>query len=474
MSKLDIVKIQSCSLRKLMILMSTLFILVFLISSIALDIDNKYENGYAQRMEVNIKSSMVGSDKLLKNSDLSSLKIYLPTGSFSYMKEQAGSISTKNKRFLIKSVKSGEGLDKFIGIKMARGTFFSDEQYKYGRNVAVISENMAYKLFMAEHVIGNEINISNVKYKIIGVYRDEKSLLSLFTSDGIERVYIPFSSEKSKIVDTLFIKDEKLRQDSFRTINLEKNLKERLKIDTSRYKITDFYNSTVYTTQPLEVFIFIIGILCICILIKHFIKYLSFGFKYLKGGMRDYYFIEILLKWNIRIPLFIIGGALVLGFITVIFWGVEFKGYIPYEFIPTENIFDFSFYAKKITEIICDANSNIGYLPTRLELLSTNNLKIVYMLMSLLIINFILILGEIKLNRLVLQSFAKQTMALCCSLITGLAIAFVLCLVIGIDFVFPIKSAVILVVYFSLRNIDLADWRKILKLQINQEVNLKV
>ena len=458
---MDIVKLQRYSLRKLLILISSLLILIFLINSIVSYIGIEYKNGYAERIEVNIKS-IEGADKLLKCSDLSALKLYLPTAYFSYMSEQTASITTKNKSFAIKSVKSGEGLDKFIGLEMTRGTFFSDEQYKYGRNVAVISEEMAYKIFTTNHVIGNELNISGAKYRVIGVYRNENSLLSLFASDGIERVYIPFYSEKSKKVNTLFIKDEKLEQDSFRVIKLEKILKERLKINTDLYKINDFYNSTVVNTQPLTVFIFLIGILCICILIKYFIKYLSFGFKYLKGGIRDYYFIEMMLKWKIRILVFIIGGALIVGFIGAIFYIIRFNGFIPYDYIPSENIFDFSFYAKKITTVINGINSDSGYYPTRLELLNSNNLKIIYMLMLLLVINFISVLSEIKLNRLILQSFKKQIIALCYSFIISLTIAFILCLITGIEFVFPTKGVVILVINFCIINITLIDKSKLL------------
>ena len=133
---------------------------------------------------------------------------------------------------------------------------------------------------------------------------------------------------------------------------------------------------------------------------------------------------------------------------------ITFKGAIPAEYIPVDNIFDFKFYGNKIREAIYSLNSNFGYMPTQLELILRYNLLVVYVSTLFLIINFIAVLSAIKLDKLVSGTITKQMTALVASIVIGLAISFIICLLGGIDFIVPIKEMLILILFLAVTFIN--------------------
>ncbi len=457
MRQLDIIKLQKYSFNKLIILMSSLFFLVISINSISLNISNTYKNDYASRIEINLKSSYVNGENLITTENVEDLAMSFPNGSISYMTQSDSIIEANHAIFPIKAVLSAENVDKFLGLYILRGCFINSEQYQYGNKVAVISDTLAYKLFTSHNVIGNEIYISSVKYKIIGLYKSKDSILSVLASDGIERVYIPFNSmsnNASKLLNTIFVKDDSLREKPFRIHTMEGTLKERLRVEPNMYRINDFYDSSIYTSQPLLLFIFMVGVLLICQVIKYFIKYLKFGFLNLKGGLRSNYLIGILIKWKLRIPLYIIGATLILLLLGAICWNITFKGVIPAEYIPVDNIFDFKFYANRIREAINSSNSNFGYIPTQLEFILRYTLMVIYISMLFLILNFIAVLSAIKLDKLVSGTITKQIISLAASAVIGLAISFIICFLCGINFTIPVKEMIILIMFLAVKLIN--------------------
>jgi putative ABC transport system permease protein len=432
--------------------MSLLFFLLITIHNISSGFSSTYKDGYAGRVEINIKSNHEDQVNLIKSDDIELLKRDFPSGDVSYLTEMDGVLGVENVGYPVKAVLSGENLDKFSAFTILRGTFFSSDQYKYGKKVAVISETLAQKLFTTNKVIGNQIKILGINYKIIGLYQNKNSIISLFAADGMERVYIPFDSiakSDNQTINTVFISDKVLDYESFRVHKLENIIRDRLTINSNSYKITDFYDGLVFTSQPLSAFIFLIGIFSIYILIKYFIKYLRFGLSYLKNGIESNYFLQILVKWKLRILVFFVVAMMILIFIRAVFWLISFKGIIPYEYIPTDNIFDFGFYADIVKDAIYIANISTGYAPTQLESLFKNNLMIIYMLMLFLIINFLSIISNIKLSKIVSESSAKRMMVLAVSLCIGLIMSFVFCMVSGLKYYFPVREVGVMGLFFS-------------------------
>jgi len=448
---LDIIKLQRYSFHRLIILISSLFFLVISINSISSYINGIYKDGYSGRVEINIKNNFTKQGKLIKSRDLEALKLSFPSGVISYMNEQDTAVQTKNAVYAVKAVLSGEKLDDFSGLEILRGTFFNSDQYKYGNRVAVISDIMAQKLFMTHHVIGNEIFISGVKYKITGLYKSKTSILSELASDGAERVYIPFyslSKSSAETVNTIYIKDKNLEDTPFNENIISQALKERLNADPKLYKINDFYNINTYTTQPLSAFVFVIGIFCICVVIKYFLKFVKFGLSYIKKDLENDYFLKVLIKNSIRILVFLVLTAAFVVSIIMLFRTVSFNGSIPYEYIPADNVFDLSFYAGQFNDSIRSINNSAWYVPTQLEMLSRYSLLAIYILMMFLIINFIMVLSAVKLNKIVCVPFTRQMTALAASVFIGVGLSFIFCLICGIGYSLPVKGMVVLVLFF--------------------------
>jgi hypothetical protein len=431
--------------------------MVISINSFSSYINTTYKNGYSGRVEINIKNNFAGQGKIIKSCDLQNLKLSYPSGVISYMNEQDTQIQTKNAVYQIKAVLSGENLADFSGLEILRGKFFNNDQFKYGNRVAVISDTLAQKLFMTHHVIGNIIYISGIKYKIIGLYKSKTALLSELSSDGSERVYIPFyslSKSSAEKVTTIYIKDESLESMPFKEKMVAQTLKERLKADAELYQINDYYKVNTYATQPLALFIFLVGIFCIFYIIKYFLEFIKSGFLYMKNCLQDEYFAEVLKKNVLRILLFIVLVTAFIIAVITLFSSVSFKASVPYKYIPSDNVFDFSFYAEQIKDSVQSMNNSAGYISTQLELLSRYSLLFIYISMLLLIINFISVLSVTRVNRLLDLPLNRLLLYLAASVLLGAAFSLAFCTACGIGYNLPVKGIIILILFNLLRLIN--------------------
>lgn len=454
---MNLVKLQNYSIKKLIIILTGLVLLVILTKCISADINSKYKNDYASRMEINLKNKYIKGDNLIKGSDIDALRSQFPSGSVSYMQECDEMLEVGTSINSIKTVLSGEELDSYLGLNIIRGAFFNNMQYNSAANVAVISESLAQRLFLTNHVIGNELTMLGNKYKIIGVYKNKNSILSTFSSDGSERVYIPYYSSPfagEGAVNTVFIKDSSLKDTAFRVNKVEKLLQQKLKVDSAQYKILDYYDIAVYVTQPLYMFVFFIGVLLIIILIRYFISFLKVGYLFYKNKIKGQYFLEMLRNNRLSISLFLTVSVLAVMFIARMFYAIRFRGIIPYELIPADNVFDLTFYAGKAKEAIICFNNSVGYAPTQLELIMRNDLIIIFILIVLLIITFASMTSAIKLYKEVSESTAKYIIAVLASLAAGTVLSLVLCTICGISFDFPQREMIIIGLYLLMKGIN--------------------
>ena len=92
-------------------------------------------------------------------------------------------------------------------IKLINGAFYGEQAVKERRNVVVISDQLAIKLFGSEKATGNSCDIEGTKYQVIGVYKKFQGWWHIFLDDGRERVYFPITSQavKSSKVEAILI-----------------------------------------------------------------------------------------------------------------------------------------------------------------------------------------------------------------------------------------------------------------------------
>lgn len=456
---MDEIKLRKYMVKKLFILLSTLYCLVFFINSIALDYKQEYEKDYGKRVEVNLKKIGSPEERTLGLRQMEEFTRSNPGWDFSYMCEAEARIQAGNKSYPVKKVLSGAGLYDYLGLHMLKGAFLNGSQHEYGKKVAVISETLAEKLFMIKNVVGNEVKISDAAYRIVGVYKNESTPFSTLYCDGAERIYVPYESipgYRDLTVETVFIKGSTLEEDVFRKNKVESLLKKAY-VNTNNYEIEDFYDSAVFISQPLSAFIFCIGILIVILLTKYFIRHIKESAVFFRGRIREEYLLEVLKRSKLQILALFTGAALYLFSIAAVFYIIRFKGSIPYQCIPPENFFDLQFYGNLIRDALYRANEYAGYKPTQYGLQFRYELIVAYCLTALLVINFLAVGSTFKLNLILRASNSKSVTLLVVSVVSGMVSGFVLCQLCGIQPAFSGKYVTILFVYFSLRLIKLPE-----------------
>ncbi len=81
--------------------------------------------------------------------------------------------------------------------QMLEGTLWGEEADDEGRKYAVISDTLAIKLWGSEKVLGNIIHMEHQIYEVTGVYKRYKNIRQYQLDDGREKIYIPLKSSLS-------------------------------------------------------------------------------------------------------------------------------------------------------------------------------------------------------------------------------------------------------------------------------------
>lgn|GEM_PF-3165342 len=442
-------EIQRYTYKKLIINMSILFCLILVLNSMIAEFQTKYKSTCDGIFEININSVKTSGDKTIKYKHIKSMK-NLALEKLSFFSEKESYVNGGNSGYTVNTVLCGENFIDFIDIFMLKGTFLSKEQHELGKEVVVISENLAHKLFMTNNVLGNKVSIDGVTYTVVGVYEQEVTPFSILYSDGVERIYIPFESDadyKKQTINTVFIKDKRFQETAFGTESVKELLK-RVGVESSKYKIKDYKNSNIYVAQPLSTFILFVGVLIILMLFRYFVSFIKDGFAFFRRRLKEGYPLEVMAGEKLRIFVFITGAALLLASMGAIYWTVRFKGSVPYQYIPPENIFDFEFYRSLIKSGIYEANRATGYIPTHHELWLNINLVFSYALTLCILIAFVSVRSCIKLYRITGgYSDILSLKVLLYSLLTGAAVAFLICVMSGLQIAFPVTYIAIMVIY---------------------------
>ncbi|SDM73148.1 ABC transporter permease [Acetanaerobacterium elongatum] len=106
--------------------------------------------------------------------------------------EITGSVVGKTKDYDAMFVCGTEQLPNLAGLQMISGRYYSKSEYEEGRNVCIIDEGTATKVFGSTDVLGLSVNISighhNAKLRIVGVSQN-----NMFAG-GMSVVYVPYSA----------------------------------------------------------------------------------------------------------------------------------------------------------------------------------------------------------------------------------------------------------------------------------------
>jgi hypothetical protein len=258
--------------------------------------------------------------------------------------------------------------NKFHGMKLKVGRFLNPEDEN--RNVAIIDEAVANKLFGNDKVIGMYIELYTYKFKIIGVVEKGTSLLDTLADNGYGKIYIGVSqllelNTKVKITSL----DVKTTDSS----TIGKNLDELSSALTGigknslNYKITDLNIEKALIQQKSKISVFITGLVLIAILLLKVKKIFETIYKIINSSLKENYLTKAL--WiNFKILLIEITKLLILFFFIALIWSkIKFNLYIPSEYIPSD-LTDTTFYTDLFKSKIQASFLNEGYIKTQMEI----------------------------------------------------------------------------------------------------------
>lgn len=249
----------------------------------------------------------------------------------------------------IKLTLTNSSYNKLVPLNMMYGAYFYvDDVPEYNR-VAVISSELAVRLFQTYDAVGKTVHIDDTEYIVCGVYLDDKSLLRSVLSDGSEQVYVPYKGivgyEKQPIKRLYLYSENSV---------FPEGLVEKVEVITNsnlRYNsVSNYTETSLLLKQSFKVSLFICAVILISIMYSFIVKWIKKAMIQIHGGMESLhskksFIISILICFLI---------ALLMG---IIFWLVKFDLFIPASILPYDNIFDFKFYFETISNNIQTINS---------------------------------------------------------------------------------------------------------------------
>lgn len=235
-----------------------------------------------------------------------------------------------------------------VPLNIRYGSYFEiNSIHELNKNI-VISDELALKLFKTYDAVGQKAIINDKEYVICGVYVNDKSLLSKISSNGKQRIFIPYvCAEKYDEIPIRQLFSEKGNN------IFSKSIIDAIKEETEKniiYNDTiDFINTERLVKQGVNISFFLLGINIIA-----FLTYLLV--KKSKSTYNTY-------LSNNNKKLLMINSSICFGFfigIIIVLLITKFKFFIPTNILPSDNVFDFKFYYKEILEKIQNMNkSNI-------------------------------------------------------------------------------------------------------------------
>ncbi len=228
------------------------------------------------------------------------------------------------------------------------GEDITDQNLKNRDKVAIISSTLALKLFFNIDAVGKIININDENYTIVAVYEEFDDIISNLSSDGKERIYIPYTCYKD------------FKQAAINTIIYANSAPSASKIEQKTleqyYSIN--FSEKLKVISTFEHIIFLIIYIYVCVLaLKIWWKFCKDKAEKIKNSLGNYYFLKSIKNDFTDYLLFVLVGIGIPLIIIFAFTVFDFSIFIPSKYIPYDNIFEISYYAKVIIQNSNELNS---------------------------------------------------------------------------------------------------------------------
>lgn len=300
--------------------------------------------------------------------DINYLAKKLPGSNLSYLARQYAIVEGNHNTAQVKVLGTNERQIRFNYLDIEAGGMWTREAEREGQQVAVISADLAARLYGSADVKGVEITIQGRPFLITGVFKSGAALLDRLTADGIPEVYIP-GEAFYKVVQNPFIREiqiESSQQSNNDVAESISNLLAGMGKVQNYFAVIDYHPTRLLMEQVPKIQIFIIGVLVILVLLDSMKQNTRHIVGIWRKDSRQYYFSTIIKKrWREIITFLILTVGLLL--IILFIWNrIHFSLYIPSRYIPNEMI-DVSHFMEVIKQDISNAQELAEYYQPELE-----------------------------------------------------------------------------------------------------------
>ena len=290
------------------------------------------------QMNYNLKSD----EKPLTVKDMNNLSDRISFNQVSFCVELD---ETNVKEETVTPVLTNEFYFEIYGQKL-NGNSITEENIKNENKVAVISSSLALKLFFNTDAVGKTITLNDEVYTICGVIQESENIINSFSSDGKQRIYIPYtcySGYENCDVYTISYDNSASSAPLIEQMNL------------SQYHSTNF-TEKAKVIKNFEHIIYLILFIALCFIsFKLWYRICKKLIKDTEENLNENYFLNSLKSIPIKYILLTVTALGIPVVLLIIFFLSDFSIFIISKYIPYDNIFDVSYYLNTIIE-----NSNMA------------------------------------------------------------------------------------------------------------------
>lgn len=298
----------------------------------------------------------------LNLEDIAYLAYKLPDGGLSYLLRQDAVAKGGHRSAPVKVLGTNSQWYRFCNLHMQAGAFWTPEREREGQPVAVISADLAARLFGSQEVLGMNIGVYGQEFLIVGIFKPQTALLDRWTDDRVPGVYIPgevfFKTMPHPVIREVHIEAEPAASEHQR--NTIDHLLLAMGKDPAAFTVFDYRTHQVLMSQVPQLQVFIMGLLLLLLLLR-LIKAISSGMlRSLREDRGQYYPAALLKKHWRRIAALTVGGVAAALIMVCVWKRISFDLYIPSRYIPAELI-DISHFTEVIKQELSSGQRLVEY-----------------------------------------------------------------------------------------------------------------
>lgn len=219
------------------------------------------------------------------------------------------------------------------------GSGFTEDMISNKSKSVVISDKLALKLFFNTDAVGKTITLNEEVYTVIGIYQKNNGFIGEISNDDKERIFIPYTCEEGY---------EYYRVDLLTYDNSSPSavLLEQMNFDS--YSAVNFSEKSKVLSDFSHIINFVLFLALLIAVIKIWYRVLMRLLSNIKEDIQGEYFTKLLKSKPWKLILFLIISIGIPLLLIMVFTLCDFEIYIVSKYLPTENIFDVSYYIEMI------------------------------------------------------------------------------------------------------------------------------